>query len=180
MKHNQIYESIIRDIQRISEENKTLENKYVQIEKSLNDKTIETSKLEEDIVIEETEKISLNKQLVDNTRSLETKKLSKESLKEKLEDLNKESKNIDRQYIDLKESLFKVESKIERLKSNREDHINSLFEKYEITLDQAIEMKDDNLDVDKRYLENIRKEIRNLGNVNLDSIKEYEHIKRKT
>ena len=56
MKHNQIYESIIRDIQRISEENKTLENKYVQIEKSLNDKTIETSKLEEDIVIEETEK----------------------------------------------------------------------------------------------------------------------------
>ena len=157
VKHNQIYESIIRDIQRISEENKTLENKYVQIEKSLNDKTIEISKLEEDIVIEETEKISLNKQLVDNTRSLETKKLSKESLKEKLEDLNKESKNIDRQYIDLKESLFKVESKIERLKSNREDHINSLFEKYEITLDQAIEMKDDNLDVDKRYLENIRK-----------------------
>ena len=97
----------------------------------------------------------------------------------KLEDLNKESKNIDRQYIDLKESLFKVESKIERLKSNREDHINSLFEKYEITLDQAIEMKDDNLDVDKRYLENIRKEIRNLGNVNLDSIKEYEHIKER-
>ena len=179
VKHNQIYESIIRDIQRISEENKTLENKYVQIEKSLNDKTIETSKLEEDIVIEETEKISLNKQLVDNTRSLETKKLSKESLKEKLEDLNKESKNIDRQYIDLKESLFKVESKIERLKSNREDHTNSLFEKYEITLDQAIEMKDDNLDVDKRYLENIRKEIRNLGNVNLDSIKEYEHIKER-
>ena len=179
VKHNQIYESIIRDIQRISEENKTLENKYVQIEKSLNDKTIETSKLEEDIVIEETEKISLNKQLVDNTRSLETKKLSKESLKEKLEDLNKESKNIDRQYIDLKESLLKVESKIERLKSNREDHINSLFEKYEITLDQAIEMKDDNLDVDKRYLENIRKEIRNLGNVNLDSIKEYEHIKER-
>ena len=179
VKHNQIYESIIRDIQRISEENKTLENKYVQIEKSLNDKTIETSKLEEDIVIEETEKISLNKQLVDNTRSLETKKLSKESLKEKLEDLNKESKNIDRQYIDLKESLFKVESKIERLKSNKEDHINSLFEKYEITLDQAIEMKDDNLDVDKRYLENIRKEIRNLGNVNLDSIKEYEHIKER-
>ena len=173
VKHNQIYESIIRDIQRISEENKTLENKYVQIEKSLNDKTIETSKLEE------AEKISLNKQLVDNTRSLETKKLSKESLKEKLEDLNKESKNIDRQYIDLKESLFKVESKIERLKSNREDHINSLFEKYEITLDQAIEMKDDNLDVDKRYLENIRKEIRNLGNVNLDSIKEYEHIKER-
>ena len=179
VKHNQIYESLIRDIRRISEESKALENKYLQIENSLNDKTMETSKLEEDIVIEETEKISLNKQLIDNTRSLETKKLSKESLKEKLEDLNKELKNIDRQYIDLKESLFKVESKIERLKSNKEDYINNLYEKYEITLEQAIEMKDDSLDVDKRYLENIRKEIRNLGNVNLDSIKEYEHIKER-
>ena len=172
VKHNQIYESIIRDIQRISKESKALEDKYLQIEKSLNDKAIETSKLEEDIVIEETEKISLNKQLIDNTRSLETKKLSKESL-------NKELKNIDRQYIDLKESLFKVEGKIDRLKSNKEDHINNLYEKYEITLDQAIQMKDDSLDVDKRYLENMRREIRNLGNVNLDSIKEYEHIKER-
>ena len=179
VKHNQIYESIIRDIQRISKESKALEDKYLQIEKSLNDKAIETSKLEEDIVIEETEKISLNKQLIDNTRSLETKKLSKESLKEKLESLNKELKNIDRQYIDLKESLFKVEGKIDRLKSNKEDHINNLYEKYEITLDQAIQMKDDSLDVDKRYLENMRREIRNLGNVNLDSIKEYEHIKER-
>ena len=40
-------------------------------------------------------------------------------------------------------------------------------------------MKDDSIDVDKKYLENIRKEIRNLGNINLDSIKEYEHIKER-
>ena len=135
--------------------------------------------MEEEIVIEETEKISLNKQLVDNTRGLETKKLSKDSLKEKIDTLNKELKNIDRQYIDLKESLFKVDSKVDRLKSNKEDHINSLYEKYEITLEKAIEMKDDSIDVDKKYLENIRKEIRNLGNINLDSIKEYEHIKER-
>ena len=179
VKNNQIYESLIKDIKRIDEESKSLENKYTQIEKYLDDKIIEISKLEEEIVIEETEKISLNKQLVDNTRGLETKKLSKDSLKEKIDTLNKELKNIDRQYIDLKESLFKVDSKVDRLKSNKEDHINSLYEKYEITLEKAIEMKDDSIDVDKKYLENIRKEIRNLGNINLDSIKEYEHIKER-
>ena len=86
----------------------------MQIEKSLEEKALETSKLEEEIVIEKTEKISLDKQLVDNTRSLETKKLSKDSLKENLDNLNKELKSIDRQYIHLKESLFKVEGKIER------------------------------------------------------------------
>ena len=179
VKHNQMYESLIKDIKRINEEIKTLEEKYIQTEQFLNDKTVETSKLQEDIVIEETEKISLNNQLANNTRNLETKKLSKESLKEKLEDLNKELKSIDRQYIDLKESLFKVESKMDRLKSNKEEHINNLYEKYEITLEQAIKIKDDNLELDKRYIENIRRDIKNLGNVNLDSIKEYEHIKER-
>ena len=179
VKQNQIQEGLIKDIQRIEHENKQLENKFIQIEKSLEEKSIETSKLEEEIIIEETEKTSLDKQLVDNTRSLETKKLSKDSLKENLDNLNKELKNIDRQYIHLKESLFKVESKIERLKSNREDQIKSLFEKYEISLEEAINMKSDNLEIDKKYLESLRREIRNLGNVNLDSIKEYENIKER-
>src|SRR5699024_3073064 len=71
VKNNQIYESLIKDIKRIDEESKSLENKYTQIEKYLDDKIIEISKLEEEIVIEETEKIRLNKQLVDNTRGLE-------------------------------------------------------------------------------------------------------------
>ena len=179
VKQNQIQEGLIKDIQRIENENKQLENKFIQIEKSLEEKSIETSKLEEEIIIEETEKISLDKQLVDNARSLETKKLSKDSLKENLDNLNKELKNIDRQYIHLKESLFKVESKIERLKSNREDQIKNLFEKYEITLEEATNMKSDNLEIDKKHLENLRREIRNLGNVNLDSIKEYETIKER-
>lgn len=179
VKQNQIYESLIRDIQRINEESKNLENKYIQIQTTLNDKIVETSKLEEEIIIEETEKTSLNKQLVDNTIILENKKISKDSLKENLENINKELKNIDRQYIDLKESLFKVESKIERVKSNKEDYINALYEKYEMTLEQAIEIRDVNLDIDKKYLENIKKEIRNLGNVNVDSIKEYENIKER-
>ena len=179
VKENQIYENLTKDIKRINDENKTLEEKYSYLEKSLNDKTIEASKLEEEIVIEETEKVSLNKQLVDNVRSLETKKLSKESLKANLDELNKELKNIDRQYIDLKESLFKVENKLERLSSNKKDYISNLFEKYEMTLEEAIEIKDENLEVDRKHLEFIRGEIRTLGNVNIDSIKEYEHIKER-
>ncbi len=121
----------------------------------------------------------MNKQLVDNVRSLETKKLSQESLKANLDELNKELKNIDRQYIDLKESLFKVENKLERLSSNKKDYISNLFEKYEMTLEEAIEIKDENLEVDRKHLEFIRGEIRTLGNVNIDSIKEYEHIKER-
>ena len=179
VKQNQIQEGLIKDIERIINENKQLEDRFMQIEKSLEEKALETSKLEEEIVIEETEKISLDKQLVDNTRSLETKKLSKDSLKENLDNLNKELKSIDRQYIHLKESLFKVEGKIERLKLSKEDHINGLFEKYEMTLEDAIGIKSDEVEVDKKHLENIRREIRSLGNVNLDSIKEYEIIKER-
>ena len=179
VKQNQIQEGLTKDIERIINENKQLEDRFMQIEKSLEEKALETSKLEEEIVIEKTEKISLDKQLVDNTRSLETKKLSKDSLKENLDNLNKELKSIDRQYIHLKESLFKIEGKIERLKLSKEDHINGLFEKYEMTLEDAIAIKYDEVEVDKKHLENIRREIRSLGNVNLDSIKEYEIIKER-
>ncbi|RDY24806.1 chromosome segregation protein SMC [Romboutsia maritimum] len=179
VKNNQIYDSLIKDIQRINKENLELDEKANSLEESLKSEEIETTQLEEDIIIEQTEKESLNKQLLDSNRNLEIKKASKESLKSRLEDFNKELKAADRQYMDLKESLFKVQGRLERVKATKETYINKLFEKYEMTLVEAIEVKDDSIEIDKKVLEGLKKEIRNLGNVNLDSIKEYEEVKER-
>lgn len=179
VKYKQIYESLLNDVQRINNEDKEFEEKSKNLEESLKQGEKETSKLEEEIVIEETEKVSLNKQLFDNNRGLENKKLSKEGLKNKLEELNKELKSSDRRYIELKESLFKVQGRLERLKSSQETYINKLFEKYEMTVVQAKEIKDDSIEIDKKLLESLKREIRNLGNVNIDSIKEYEEVKER-
>lgn len=179
VKFKQIHESIVKDIERINAENYSLEKKYKNIEISLHNQEVDITKLEEGIVIEETEKVNLNQQLIDNNKNLQNKKLAKDAFKNTLDDLNKEFKNIDRQYIDLKESLFKVQGKLERVKSSQETYINKLFEKYEMTVVQAMEIKNDSLEIDKKLLDSLKKEIRSLGNVNIDSIKEYEEVKER-
>ena len=179
VKSKQIYEGIIKDIERIKNENQSLEQKQKNLEDLLNNQKVDITKLEEQIVIEETEKVNLDKQLTDNNKSLENKRISKEGLKTKLEELNKEFKSIDRQYIELKESLFKVQGKLERLKSSQEAYCNKLFEKYELTIEEAFNIKDDSIQIDKKVLENLKREIRNIGNVNIDSIKEYEEVKER-
>lgn len=179
VKNTQIIQNLLGDIKRISEEDKILNVKIKNINLSLEKQEEETTRLQEEIVIEETEKESLEKQLYDNSRALDNKRLSKDGLKGKLEALNKEFKSTDRKYIELKESLFKVQGRLERVTSSQESYSIKLFEKYEMTLEQAKEIKNENIQIDKKILENIKKEIRSLGNVNIDSIKEYEEVKER-
>ncbi|RDY28771.1 chromosome segregation protein SMC [Romboutsia weinsteinii] len=179
VKYKQIHESLVKDLERINSENQNLELKSRNIEEILKDQELGTAKLEEEIVVEQSEKLNLTKQLADNNRNLENKRAVKEDLKNKLEEFNKDLKTIDRQYMDLKESLFKVESRLERVKASQEAYINKLFEKYEMTLVQAMEIKDPTVEIDKKLLESLKREIRSLGNVNMDSIQEYEEVKER-
>lgn len=178
-KYNQVYENILSEINRVNSENIELKLKLNNTDEVLKQQQIETSKLEENIIIEETEKVSLNKQLGDNIRNLENKKVVKESLKQKLEDTNKDVKTINRQHMDLKESLFKVQGKLDRLKATIETYTNKLFENYEMTIEEALIIKDDLIEIDKKLLESLKREIRSLGHVNIDSIKEYEEVKER-
>ncbi|GAA3651099.1 chromosome segregation protein SMC [Asaccharospora irregularis] len=179
VKSKQIYEGLIKEKERIETETNDLQERLTNYEKSLVSKRLDIAKLEEELVIETTEKENLKEQLGHNNSNLETKKVVKEDLKSRLEDFNKNLKSIDRQYMELKESLFKVEGKLERLRSNQETYINKLFEKYQMTFVQAIEIREDKLEIDKKQLERLRMEIRSLGNVNIDSIKEYEEVKER-
>ncbi len=178
-KDSQIYEGISKDISRITNEVEALKNKEKEIKQSMELQEGERVQLEEEIVIEKSEKVNLEKQLVDNKRSLENKQVARDDLKSKIDEMNKAKKILDRKYMDIKESLFKVENKLERLKSTKEEYTNKLFEKYEMTIIEAMEIKDNSIVVDKKLLEALRKEIRSLGNVNLDSIKEYEEVKER-
>lgn len=179
VKYKQIYESITKDINRITNENNNSEEKAKLIEESAKKQELQIHELEENIKLEEREKENLNNQLTHNNESLENKKVLKEDLKQKLEEFNKELKDSDRTFIDLKESLFKIQGKLERLKSTKETYINRLYENYELTYVQAVEFKDEDVVVDKKLLESLKREIRSLGNVNIDSIKEYEEVKER-
>lgn len=178
-KLNQIYEGIIKDIERIDKENQHQVSLLESVKIQLKDNKESKIKLQEQIKIETSEKENLENQTIDENKKLNLQKEQKESIKKNRDNLSIELKNIDRQFMKIQESLFKVENKIERLKTSQENYIEKLIEEYEITLEEAIKLKDESVVIDKKELESLKREIKNLGNVNIDSIKEYEEIKER-
>ncbi|MGL5754133.1 MAG: chromosome segregation protein SMC, partial [Paraclostridium sp.] len=179
VKLNQIYETILKDIERITNDTKIQKNELEIVKKQLEDSKLNKIKIQEQVKIETSEKENLENQLIDENKKLNLQREQKESIKIKRENIAVELKNIDRKYIEVKESLFKIENKIERLKSSKENYVVKLLEEYEVTLEEATNLKDEEVVIDKKQLELLKKELKSLGNVNLDSIKEYEEIKER-
>lgn len=178
-KDKEILRSLSADMERIKEYLTQLNNKKLMVEKENNEEEKEIKNIDEKIVLEDREKENLKTQLNENNKSLENKKISRDNLKQKLDDNNLKLKKIDKQFMDLKEAIFKVESKIEKLESNKEIYNLKLFEDYNLTYLQAVELRDDEIEINKKILDSLKKEIRSLGNVNIDSIEEYKEAKER-
>ena len=178
-KDKEILKSLSADIERTKEYINQLKNKKSLIEKENKDEENEIKEIDEKIIIENREKENLKTQLINNNKNLENRKIVRENLKQKLDDNNLKLKNIDKQFMDVKETIFKVESRIEKMESSKETNNLKLFEDYNLTYLQAIELKDDELEINKKILDNLKKDIKSLGNVNIDSIEEYKETKER-
>lgn len=178
-KDKEILKSLAADMTRIKEYLNELNNKKLLIEKENKEEENEIKDIDEKIILEDREKENLKNQLNENNKSLDNKKMARENLKQKLDDNNLKLKNIDKQFMDLKEAIFKVESRIEKLESNKESNNFKLFEDYNLTYLQAVELRDDEIEISKKILDLLKKEIRTLGNVNIDSIEEYKETKER-
>ena len=178
-KDKEILKSQNADIERIKAYLNELSNKISLIDKENKDEESEIKEIDEKFIIENREKENLKTQLNDNNKNLENKKIARENLKQKLDENNVKLKDIDKQFMELKESIFKVESRIEKLESNKEANNFKLFEDYNLTYLQAIELRDDEIEINKKILDTLKKDIKSLGNVNVDSIEEYKEIKER-
>ena len=178
-KDKEILKAFNADIERTKEYLNQLEIKKSSIEKENQDEENQIKEIDEKMHIEDREKENLKNQLSDNNKNLENKKVVRENLKQKLDDNNLKLKNIDKQFMEVKESIFKVESSIEKLESSKENNNFKLFEDYNLTYLQAVELRDDEIEINKKVLDSLKKEIKSLGNVNMDSIEEYKEIKER-
>lgn len=178
-KDKEILKSFNADMERINEYLNQLHSKKLLIEKENNEEENKIKDIDEKVILEDREKENLKNQLSENNKNLENKKIARENLKQKLDDNNIKLKNIDKQFMELKEGIFKVESKIEKLESNKESNNFKLFEDYNLTYLQAVELRDDEIEINKKILDSIKKDIRSLGNVNVDSIEEYKETKER-
>lgn len=176
---NEVFKSKDSEINRIKAEINNTKQKIEENKTSIQSLQKEIEKLKSESQIQKRESDNLNKQLNEKNKELDNVQQSKNKQKENLVDLNKKLKAFERQNIELRQSQFKIDSKLERLSSNKENYTSRLFEDYELTYVNALELKDDSIEINKKIIESIKREISSLGNINIDSINEYKETKER-
>lgn len=98
--------------------------------------------------------------------------LNHKSFLEKREELSKHMSDLDKE-------VFRLESQKENLEASSDKQINYMWEEYEITYNRAKELRDPHLtDLArmKKRIQELKSEIRALGNVNVNAIEEYKSV----
>ena len=169
----EIQERIKQDIENSK---KSIENKKEQIEKLKQD----NFNLEKSIE-EITEKIKEIKQSVETSGSkIEELKNERITKNEKLEEKEKEITEKFDLLEDLKAQIVKVDVKKTKLEEEINNIINKMWEEYETTPNNVADYKKpENVAKTQKQVNELRKEMKDLGSVNLDSIEEYKSLKER-
>lgn len=148
-----------KQIQNIQEINEGLKNNIKEIENKINSIKNEVKNSGSKIEELKDERIQKNNELKDKEKEI-TKKF------EIIEDL--------------KSQIVKLDVKKSKLDDNINEIINKMWDEYELT-PNGIEdyKKPDNIAKTVKKVNELRKEIRNLGSVNIDSIEEYKNLKNR-
>ena len=171
-----IDEMILRINQDIENNKKSIENKN----NELNVKNEENKELNNKITELNNEVIEIKNLVANSSTKVEELKASR--LKNN-EELAKIEKDISSQFDvieDLKEHCVKIDVKKTKLEQDLEQVINTLWEEYEITSNNAGDYKKpDNVLTTQKQVNTLRNNIKDLGSINIDAIEEYKKTKER-
>lgn len=127
--------------------------------------SLEKKKLEE-------ESIALKQQLVEQQHKGQTKLESEQQLEERIKQLESEQ---------LKEmrASFELEKRLNKNKMIIDHYNEKLEEDYHLEIGQIQAFYDENANTKKTYIQELRRKIDSLGNVNLNAIEEYAEVKER-
>ena len=169
-------EMIARIEQDIQNANASIETKKADIENA----KLETTKNEEAISNFEQEIEKIKSEVTNSSEKIEALKNEKT---EKNEELEKIEAQIESQYSvlnGLKEQIVKVESKKTKQEQDIDDLINRLWQEYELTPNNADGYaKPDNVQVAQKRTTELRKNIADLGSINVDAIEDYKKMQER-
>ena len=169
-------EMIARIEQDIQNANASIETKKVDIENA----KLETTKNEEAISNFEQEIEKIKSEVTNSSEKIEALKNEKTAKNEELEKIEAQ---IESQYSvlnGLKEQIVKVESKKTKQEQDIDDLINRLWQEYELTPNNADGYaKPDNVQVAQKRTTELRKNIADLGSINVDAIEDYKKMQER-
>ena len=170
---NEIMERINTEIQNNI---KSIQNKKELREKNLSDNVELENKITEiKAQIEE-----LEKDILGSSAKVENLKQDRILKNEKLENLEKEIEEDTLKIEDIKNQISKSDLKKSKIELELNQVIDKMWEEYELTPNtvQNVQKVENPTEVQKQ-VNSIRSEIRDLGSINVDSIKEYQEVKER-
>ncbi|MBS4539768.1 chromosome segregation protein SMC [Clostridium sp. D2Q-11] len=169
---------IINISSRLEEEIKNLLHKRKDIEKEISEKEINIEKTKDIIAKISEEKEELEDKLSQCNSDLveikNKKTLYLDTFYKEQEELKRMNKNI----TELQKSINTMEIKLAKYETQLENYNNKLWEEYELTYQMALEFRREIENVTKvqNNVREIKRRIKDLGNVNIDSIEQYKEV----
>ena len=174
-KYNFSEENIIRirdEIQKFQEEQTQIQEQKGGTSTEIREKEEQISELQRTIENSAELFVEIENNIAHLKEERETLNLRHKSFLQKREELS-------RHMADLDKEVFRLDSQKESLEASSEKQINYMWEEYEITYNRAKELRDHQLtDLArmKKRIQELKGEIRGLGNVNVNAIEEYKSV----
>lgn len=175
----QKYAFLAENLNRIEEESNKFRQELSQLEENRGENSGEIEEKERQIselrqTIEDSGELfaEIRQEIEKYKKNREELTLKHKSFLENRETLSKHMSSLDKE-------IFRLESQKEAGESASEKQINYMWEEYEITYNHAKELRDPNLtDLSKmkKRIQELKSEIRGLGNVNVNAIEEYKSV----
>lgn len=179
VREKEAFKNLIEEISRISNDIDKSKDRQKKLGDSIAENENELNFLDELIEKYEKELVEMEANLEEMSQTMVEKRLEKDDLRIGYDEKKRLAREKDRSYNNYREENFNYESKLDRARVASDNILTNLYEKYDLTYVQAMDYRDQELEVDLAKIEKLKKSIKNLGNVNLDSIDEYEEIKER-
>ncbi len=178
-KSHQKQEFYQQNVDRINDDITTEEKALAEIVESMNENARLLEQNKKDIEeIRLTIEASLDVQS-GATKELEEKKEIKNNLSEAQKEFFGKTEDLNKQMSDLEKEVIRLTSKKEKCEESIESQINYMWNEYEITLSDAAELRDEEMnDVPamRREIHSLKDSIRKLGDVNVNAIEDYKNL----
>lgn len=171
------YEHRLENMTRLKEELQAMGSRIANLD-------AQKETLTQDMSQFEARKEAVAKRIEESRKALEQLKGNQVSMRELLESSKHENVELEKTDIRLQSRISEISNMLEHMESQKSkmewkhnNLLNNMWEKYEISYLEALEMR---VEIDEktmnRQIKALRKAIRDLGEVNLNAIKEYEEV----
>lgn len=170
---------ILENMDRLDEETEKLESELEELNRSKGNASSEIREKEQQIEDLQTA-ISESGELVEEIENeIREKTAGREELNQKHKGFLRRREELSEHISALDKECFRLNSQKEAYEEASEKQMNYMWEEYELTYNRAMELRDaklTDLSYIKRKIQELKNEIRKLGNVNVNAIEDYRSV----